>query len=456
MRPAIMDFTNNSSRLNQPPRLMADSKFRRKTVTKSTMHLARIFILLGILMAPVWAQTTKNVPPQGSPPKNLTRLPDGHWTANQPLAKNQDFEVYVVKRGDTLWEITGLHLKNPRLWPQIWEINPHILNPHWIYPNDQLLIRKVKVLPTPPEPATKPITPSTGAAGEQSASPAPGPAAGAQAVPADQSPAEPTTEVAEAKTAPSKVNNVISSNDVYCAGFFSSKQIGKEMVIMGGEEGETATYFSDRNIVYVSKGKNWDIKPGDQYFVVRPVWKFTDYGQEFKDAESRTKYGYFYKDLGRLRILLVNEHSSIAEIVTSCEEIEVGDLLIPFAPRTIPTLTSFPPLDRLAPYNDKSKGKIILTKDCQNGVGRGNIVYIDMGKKKNVAVGDIFRIFRRFNEKNISTFNRPQYSENKKSFKEVRKVLGELLVLRSEDNTATAIVISSREEIHVGDEIEQE
>lgn len=46
--------------------------------------------------------------------------------------------TYTVVRGDTLWDISGTFLNHPWQWPDIWEVNPQIENPHLIYPGDQV------------------------------------------------------------------------------------------------------------------------------------------------------------------------------------------------------------------------------------------------------------------------------------------------------------------------------
>src|SRR5690606_27881541 len=49
-----------------------------------------------------------------------------------PLAEGQP-DVYVVQRGDTLWDIASTFLRDPWYWPEIWHVNPEIANPHLIY-----------------------------------------------------------------------------------------------------------------------------------------------------------------------------------------------------------------------------------------------------------------------------------------------------------------------------------
>ena len=59
---------------------------------------------------------------------------------NPPTLQANAPNVYVVKKGDTLWDISKKFLQNPLRWREIWASNKHVKNPHWIFPGDRLLM----------------------------------------------------------------------------------------------------------------------------------------------------------------------------------------------------------------------------------------------------------------------------------------------------------------------------
>lgn len=61
-------------------------------------------------------------------------IPEQELTANAPAQ-------YTVKRGDTLWAISGMYLRQPWRWPDLWGMNlSSIANPHLIYPGQVLYL----------------------------------------------------------------------------------------------------------------------------------------------------------------------------------------------------------------------------------------------------------------------------------------------------------------------------
>lgn len=55
-----------------------------------------------------------------------------------PVLNPRHPETYVVQVGDTLWGVASMFLRDPWLWPEIWQINPQVQNPHLIFPGDIL------------------------------------------------------------------------------------------------------------------------------------------------------------------------------------------------------------------------------------------------------------------------------------------------------------------------------
>jgi len=59
-------------------------------------------------------------------------------TAVPGYAQDKGDDVYVIKKGDTLWDLSGEFLTDPYQWPQLWQRNQYITNPHLIYPGNSL------------------------------------------------------------------------------------------------------------------------------------------------------------------------------------------------------------------------------------------------------------------------------------------------------------------------------
>ncbi len=88
--------------------------------------------------APAWAQNFPVTPAQKATAEQVaqTGVPLSELAANAP-------DNYTVKNGDTLWAISGLFLKSPWRWPELWGMNlADIRNPHRIYPGQQLHLEK--------------------------------------------------------------------------------------------------------------------------------------------------------------------------------------------------------------------------------------------------------------------------------------------------------------------------
>lgn len=67
--------------------------------------------------------------------------------ADELTLKNGHPDRYIVKKGDTLWDISNVFLETPWRWPEIWQVNPQINNPHLIYPGDTVYLTYVEGKP---------------------------------------------------------------------------------------------------------------------------------------------------------------------------------------------------------------------------------------------------------------------------------------------------------------------
>lgn len=101
--------------------------------------LGALTIIAGaMLVMPVQAQNHPISSGQRATAQQVSErgVPLGELAPNAP-------DTYVVKRGDTLWGISGMYLKRPWRWPELWGMNlKSIPNPHLIFPGQTLYLEK--------------------------------------------------------------------------------------------------------------------------------------------------------------------------------------------------------------------------------------------------------------------------------------------------------------------------
>ena len=99
---------------------------------------ALVLVNLAVLTTPVLAQHYPVTAEQKATAAQVaqTGVPLSELAANAP-------DSYSVKPGDTLWAISGLFLKSPWRWPELWGMNlSDIKNPHLIFPGQILQLEK--------------------------------------------------------------------------------------------------------------------------------------------------------------------------------------------------------------------------------------------------------------------------------------------------------------------------
>jgi hypothetical protein len=255
-------------------------------------------------------------------------------------------------------------------------------------------------------------------------------------------------------------------SSVYCSGFYTSERVPDDLRLVSGEQTEYKITFAYGDIVYLGKGSNQGVKEGDRFSVVRQESDAT-HVQWFQWQDKLSKaMGDHYSDLGQLTVIKTEPNIAIAKVSLSCEFMQRGDIVLPYSERPAGPFKDPSSFDFLAPSCGKPKAMVVEGKNFAQMSGRWNTVFVNLGAKQGVKVGDYFRMFRYQGTRAESIPTQKDYQDSLYGFGSSskhyawndlpREVLGEGIVLNVSENAATVLITTSRNEIHAGDYVELE
>ncbi len=324
---------------------------------------------------------------------------------------------YTVQKGDTLWDIASLFLKDPWYWPEIWYQNPQVENPHLIFPGDILTL--IYVDGQPRIVVAKPTQPGQ--------------------------PQQQTTAVSDdagplpvVKLEPSIRSQSIQASIDTIPGDAIRQFLNKPRVITKKEFDE-APYIlgSDDEHLILGQGNNVYIrgeidKERVRYSVVRE-------GEKLVDPETGKTLGHEAIYAGEV---LINTYGdpAVGELTFTEREVLYGDRLLPTDKSKIDNLY-YPRL----PDRD-IQGQIIHLPDALFGVAKLQVAVINRGSREGLETGNLLAIYTR----GMSV--RDHYNRSKKVDLDLPDVRSGLMMLfRTFDHVSYGLILESTRVIHEND-----
>ena len=279
---------------------------------------------------------------------------------------------------------------------------------------------------------------------------------------------------------------VASRNNLYCAGFVQTSPIDTSNKLVGAVEEQEQFNYAENDVLYVNMGAGKGIQVGDLMAVVRPRGKVTS------NWSNKDDLGFYVEEVGAVEVIRVKGEVSVVRVKTSCDTILLGDLVQPMPQRVSPMHQYRGQMDLFSDPSGKATGRIFMARDNAETVAREQIVYVDLGADNSVQVGDRLTVFRPLGKGHLfisdekesvgardSGYQSNEYKGGKFSNQaarksgdradgkvvttekakedrpsNLRKVVGELVILNVKERTATAVVTRTAQEIHTGDWVE--
>lgn len=348
-------------------------------------------------------------------------------------------DQYVVVKGDTLWDISGRFLRAPWLWPEVWQVNPQIKNPHLIYPGDLISLIYVNGQPR--------LVLSRGGYSR-----------------GDDIKMEPGVRItSNAEAIPTipieKIGPFLNR-----AGVLTQKEFDESAYVLATSDEQILVSNGDKIYARGLKDKNVE-----RYNVVRKgvEYKNPPDGVGVGSGKAGESLGFESVESADAQITDFAEVSS-AMITRSVKEAAAGDRLIP-APADKPLSTFFP----RAPKEDIT-GAIVGTVDDSLEIGQYSVVAINLGAQDKMEVGHVMGLYHKgrvvedsfmpskmgsldiFRQKDTAAHKQaePGKPTVKKPEKMVRlpdERIGEVLIFRVFNRVSYALIVNTTDAVNVFD-----
>ena len=263
-------------------------------------------------------------------------------------ARDSAPDEYTVRKGDTLWGIADMFLEEPWLWPEVWEVNPQIDNPHLIYPGDTIYLYYVDGRPrlsltrgrdVKLEPNMR-ITPLDLAI---------------PVIPLDQ------------------INAFLLRHRI-----LGVDDLEQSAYIIAGDQGHLLTANGDAVF-----GRGYFPEGERAYGIYRA-------GDIYRDPITREVLGYQAKDIGNAQAKSsLKEEVVELEITRVTEEVRITDRLLPLQERILDA--TFQPRP---PATSIENGFMIAVDGGVSQIGATDIVVINKGAREGMEPGQVLAIYQ--------------------------------------------------------------
>lgn len=379
--------------------------------------LRAAFMISGLAVA-LTAQDSAQAPaPQDYQPGQVIKVAAhrSRWDYPKEITLPEGTQLHIVETRDTLWDLGNKYLGNPFSWPQIWEVNQWVTDPHWIYPGDHLVIPSGRTTIQPGE------TP---------------------------------TEVTEVLPGGPKFQ-VKQLRDEYAFTFQDYLQLpylapngaealfkelgGAKITSVGKSVSPLKTGVGDFETLYVDGGSNNGLKVGDRLLAVKIIKKKLYHPLDTRESKSM---GDVVKQIAVGRVTQVQPNASVVTVEKSADTVEPGDYLVPFAePANMITKLR---TDTQEPIPIQTpEPRVIFVADNYSEGGTGMMIIVDKGEKDGFKVGDVLLTARE------RTW--PIGSDKSKSKAKTNYLVAQLMVVKITDGSATCRILRAYEEVNIGD-----